>query len=193
MKRSCWTIGSWRSCLSLEVVRSIPSGSTIIYRFLCGFICVSLCQSIKIKPNKYVYVCVYVYVYAYTHVCVYVCEYTYVYAYVYAYVHANAWFIHIMYSYTLLYISLYKCYKCKYLALKKGTFGSPNCSIHHISRAIAWDSRHVIVVYRWAGCVCLSVMIQSIQNTWIPGPCRFNRTWCTYPCEPGFCPRGVNC
>ena len=26
---------------------SIPAGSTIIYRFLCGLICVSLCQSIK--------------------------------------------------------------------------------------------------------------------------------------------------
>ena len=42
-------------CLSLEVVSSIPAGSTIIYRFLCGFICVSLCQSIKIKPtNMYI-------------------------------------------------------------------------------------------------------------------------------------------
>ena len=52
VKRSCWTTGSWRSCLSLEVVSSIPAGSTIIYRFLCGFICVSLCQSIKIKPTN---------------------------------------------------------------------------------------------------------------------------------------------
>ena len=32
-----------------------PRGSTIIYRFLCGFISVSLCQSIKIKPtNMYI-------------------------------------------------------------------------------------------------------------------------------------------
>ena len=55
VKRTCWTTGSWRSCLSLEVVSSIPAGSTIIYRFLCGFICVSLCQSIKIKPtNMYI-------------------------------------------------------------------------------------------------------------------------------------------
>ena len=55
VKRTCWTTGSWRSCLSLEVVGSIPAGSTIIYRFLCGFICVSLCQSIKIKPtNMYI-------------------------------------------------------------------------------------------------------------------------------------------
>ena len=39
----------------LEVVSSIPAGSTIIYQFLCGFICVSLCQSIKIKPtNMYI-------------------------------------------------------------------------------------------------------------------------------------------
>ena len=52
MKRTCWTTGSWRSCL----VSSIPAGSTIIHRFLCGFICVSLCQSIKIKTNKYVMV-----------------------------------------------------------------------------------------------------------------------------------------
>ena len=38
-----------------QVVSSIPAGSTIIYRFLCGFICVSLCQSIKIKPtNMYI-------------------------------------------------------------------------------------------------------------------------------------------
>ena len=42
MKGMCWTTGSWRSCLSLEVVSSIPVGSTIIYRFLHGFICVSL-------------------------------------------------------------------------------------------------------------------------------------------------------
>ena len=55
VKRSCWTTGSWRSCLSLEVVSSIPIGSTIIYRLLCGLICVSLCQSIKIKPtNMYI-------------------------------------------------------------------------------------------------------------------------------------------
>ena len=55
MKRTCWTTGSWRCCLRPEVVSSIPSGSTIIYRFLCGFICVFLCQSIKIKPtNMYI-------------------------------------------------------------------------------------------------------------------------------------------
>ena len=55
VKRTCWTTGSWRSCLSPEVVSSIPAWSTIIYRFLCGFICVSLCQSIKIKPtNMYI-------------------------------------------------------------------------------------------------------------------------------------------
>ena len=62
VKRTCWTTGSWRSCLSLEVVSSIPAGSTIIYRFLCGFICVSLCQSIKIKPTN-MYVCMYIYMY----------------------------------------------------------------------------------------------------------------------------------
>ena len=42
----------WRSCLSLEVVSSIPAGSTIIYRFLCGCLCVSLWQSIKIKNQQ---------------------------------------------------------------------------------------------------------------------------------------------
>ena len=43
------------SCLSLEVVSSIPAGSTIINRFLCGVICVSLRQSINIKPkNMYI-------------------------------------------------------------------------------------------------------------------------------------------
>ena len=53
--REAYVLDSWRSCLSLEVVSSIPAGSTIIYRFLCGFICVSLCQSIKIKPtNMYI-------------------------------------------------------------------------------------------------------------------------------------------
>ena len=55
VKRTCWTTGSWRSCPSLEVVSSMPAGSTIIYRFLCGLICVSLCQSIKIKStNMYI-------------------------------------------------------------------------------------------------------------------------------------------
>ena len=59
MNQSCWTTGSWWCCLSLEVVSSIPTGSTIIYRFLCGFICVSLCQRIRIKPTK-MCVCIYV-------------------------------------------------------------------------------------------------------------------------------------
>ena len=62
VKRTCWTTGSWRSCLSLEVVSSIPAWSTIIYRFHCGFICVSLCQSIKIKPTN---MCIYIYIYIY--------------------------------------------------------------------------------------------------------------------------------
>ena len=55
MKRTCWTTGSWRTCLSLEVVSSIPAGSTITYRFLCGLICVSLCQSIKIQPKIHIH------------------------------------------------------------------------------------------------------------------------------------------
>ena len=41
----------WRCCFSLEVASSIPAWSTIMYRFLC----ISLCQSIKIKPtNMYI-------------------------------------------------------------------------------------------------------------------------------------------
>ena len=77
-KRMCWTTGSWWSCLSLEVMRSIPAGSTIIYWFLWGFICVSLCHIIKIKPtNIYVYICIslsnaYAYAYIYVYVNVYV-------------------------------------------------------------------------------------------------------------------------
>ena len=43
---------SWRCCPSLEVVSSIPAGSTIIYRSLVGFIYVSSCQSIRIKPTN---------------------------------------------------------------------------------------------------------------------------------------------
>ena len=79
VKRTCWTTGSWRSCLSLEVVSSIPAWSTIIYRFLCGFICVSLCQSIKIKPtNMYVcmYVCIYIYIYMHTNIIMLPCTNT---------------------------------------------------------------------------------------------------------------------
>ena len=52
MKRTWWTTGSWRSCLSLEVVSSISAGSTIIYRFLSEFECVSLYHSIKVKPTN---------------------------------------------------------------------------------------------------------------------------------------------
>ena len=51
MKRTCWTTGSWQRCLSLEVVSSIPTRSTIICRFLCGFICVSLYQSTKLNQQ----------------------------------------------------------------------------------------------------------------------------------------------
>ena len=58
VKCACWTPGSWRSCLSLEVASSIPTGSTIIHRFLCGFICDSLCQSIKIEPTNMFIACV---------------------------------------------------------------------------------------------------------------------------------------
>ena len=55
LKRTCWTTASWRWCLGLEVVSSIPTGSTKIYRFLHGCLCVSLCQNIKTKPtNMYI-------------------------------------------------------------------------------------------------------------------------------------------
>ena len=64
MKRSCWSTGSWRCCLSLEVVSSIPAGSAIIHRFLCWFICVFLCQSIKIKQtHTHIYIYIYIYIY----------------------------------------------------------------------------------------------------------------------------------
>ena len=43
---------SWQCCLNLEVVISTPTGSTIIYRFLRGFIWVSLCQTIGIIPTN---------------------------------------------------------------------------------------------------------------------------------------------
>ena len=52
MKRTCLSTGSWRCCLNLEVMCLTPVGSTIIYRYLCRFICISLCQSIKIKPTN---------------------------------------------------------------------------------------------------------------------------------------------
>ena len=55
--REAYVLDTWQlaELHSLEVVSSIPAGSTIIYRFLCGFICVSLCQSIKSIPtNMYI-------------------------------------------------------------------------------------------------------------------------------------------
>ena len=62
MKRSCWAAGSWQCCLSLEVVSSIPT-ITILYWFLCGFICCSLHQSIKIKPtNTHTHAYIYIYI-----------------------------------------------------------------------------------------------------------------------------------
>ena len=72
MKRACWKTGSWRCYLSLEVVSSI----TILCRFLCGFIRVLPCQSIKIKPTNMPVgfrACVYVPV----RVCVCVCIYAF--------------------------------------------------------------------------------------------------------------------
>ena len=45
----------WNRYLSLEVAKSIPAWSTIICRFLYGFICVFMGQRIKIKPtNTYI-------------------------------------------------------------------------------------------------------------------------------------------
>ena len=52
MKRTCWTTGIWRSCLSLEVVSSIPAGSMLIYRFLWGFICVPCTRASQLNPKK---------------------------------------------------------------------------------------------------------------------------------------------
>ena len=36
VNRTCWTIGSWRCCLCLNFVNSIPAGSATIWRLLCG-------------------------------------------------------------------------------------------------------------------------------------------------------------
>ena len=64
MKRTYCTTGNWWVCRSLELTSSIPPGSTIIYWYYCGFICVSLCQTIRIKPiNMYVYMYMYIYMY----------------------------------------------------------------------------------------------------------------------------------
>ena len=49
-------LDSWRCCLSLGVVVSFSAGSTMINQFLCGFICVSLCQNTKFKPTT-MFVC----------------------------------------------------------------------------------------------------------------------------------------
>ena len=48
MKWTCRTFGSWWYCLSVEVASPIPAWYTIIFMFLCGFICTPLCQNIKI-------------------------------------------------------------------------------------------------------------------------------------------------
>ena len=92
MKRTCWTTGSWSFCLCLEVASSIPAGSKIIYRFLCEFICIYLCWSIRIKPTN-MYVCVYVSIweclcvgiYVYVCVCMYMCMCVRIYIYIYIY------------------------------------------------------------------------------------------------------------
>ena len=87
------TTGGWRCCPSLEVVSSMPDGSTNMYRFLCGFICVSLCQSINIEPtNMYIasaraqfkiniHGCWnwHIHIRIYTHVYIYLYIYSYVY------------------------------------------------------------------------------------------------------------------
>ena len=96
MMGTCWTCGSWRRCLSLEVVSSIPVGSTIIYRFLCGFICASLCQSIKIKQICVcIYICIclciyftYIYIYSYTF---YQCGLTLILAWISNHLHYKVW------------------------------------------------------------------------------------------------------
>ena len=47
------TTSNWRCFLSLDIASSILYGTTIIYRLICVFICISLCQSIKIKPTNF--------------------------------------------------------------------------------------------------------------------------------------------
>ena len=49
LKRTGCTTDNWRCCLSLEVVRSIPTGSKIIHQWVYMR---SMCQSIKIKPTN---------------------------------------------------------------------------------------------------------------------------------------------
>ena len=51
VKRTCWTTGSWRSWLSLEVVSSIPAWSTIIYRFLWGLYAFPCARASKLNQQ----------------------------------------------------------------------------------------------------------------------------------------------
>ena len=56
-KRTCWTTGSWRCCLCLGVLSSIPVRSTMIYRFLCGFIYAFPCTRAS-KSNRQICICI---------------------------------------------------------------------------------------------------------------------------------------
>ena len=51
MKRTCWTTGSWRCYLSLELSSSTPAGSTMICRFLSGIIYVSCAWASKLNQQ----------------------------------------------------------------------------------------------------------------------------------------------
>ena len=51
MKRSCSTTGSWRCCLSMEVVSSIPAGSTIIYRSFVGLYAFPCARASKLNQQ----------------------------------------------------------------------------------------------------------------------------------------------
>ena len=49
-----WRTGSWRCCLSLNVVSSIPTLGTTISLIFVGFICAFLCTHMKIKTTMHI-------------------------------------------------------------------------------------------------------------------------------------------
>ena len=51
MKRTCWTTGSWRGCLSLDVVSSIPTESTISHRYFLGLYAFPCARASKLNEQ----------------------------------------------------------------------------------------------------------------------------------------------
>ena len=58
VERACWTTGTWRCCLSLHVVSSIPIWCTTIFQLLCGLYECSLTRASRLKQQT----CMYMYV-----------------------------------------------------------------------------------------------------------------------------------